>query len=37
MQIDVEDPRAVDAFAARIREQFPELNVLINNAGNPQA
>jgi len=33
MQLDVEDPRAVDAFAARIREQFPELNVLINNAG----
>jgi uncharacterized oxidoreductase len=33
MQLDVEDPRAVDAFAARILEQFPELNVLINNAG----
>jgi uncharacterized oxidoreductase len=33
MQLDVDDPRAVDAFAARIREQFPELNVLINNAG----
>ena len=33
MQLDVEDPQAVDAFAARIREQFPELNVLINNAG----
>ena len=33
VQLDVEDPRAVDAFAARIREQFPELNVLINNAG----
>src|SRR5271155_2374482 len=33
MQLDVEDPQAVDACAARIREQFPELNVLINNAG----
>jgi uncharacterized oxidoreductase len=33
MQLDVEDPHAIDAFAARIREQFPELNVLINNAG----
>jgi uncharacterized oxidoreductase len=32
-QLDVEDPRAVDAFAAHIEEQFPELNVLINNAG----
>jgi hypothetical protein len=33
MQFDVEDPRAVDAFAAHIQEQFPELNVVINNAG----
>jgi uncharacterized oxidoreductase len=33
MQLDVADPRAVDAFAARVREQFPKLNVLINNAG----
>jgi uncharacterized oxidoreductase len=33
IQLDVEDPPAVDAFAAQIREQFPELNVLINNAG----
>lgn len=33
MQLDVEDPRALKAFAARVREQFPELNVLINNAG----
>jgi uncharacterized oxidoreductase len=32
-QLDVDDPAAVDAFAAQIREQFPELNVLINNAG----
>jgi uncharacterized oxidoreductase len=33
MQLDLEDPRAVDAFAARIQEEFPQLNVLINNAG----
>jgi len=33
MQLDVEDPGAVDAFAAGIREEFPALNVLINNAG----
>ncbi len=33
VQLDVKDPGAVDAFAAHIREQFPKLNVLINNAG----
>jgi uncharacterized oxidoreductase len=33
MRLDVEDPWEVDAFAARIRAQYPELNVLINNAG----
>jgi len=33
MQLDVDDPHALEAFAARIQEQFPELNVLINNAG----
>jgi len=33
VQLDLEDSPAVDAFAARIREQFPKLNVLINNAG----
>jgi uncharacterized oxidoreductase len=33
MQLDVEDPRALDAFAGRLQELFPELNVLINNAG----
>lgn len=33
MQLDVEDSRALDAFANRIQEQFPALNVLINNAG----
>jgi uncharacterized oxidoreductase len=33
VQLDVEEPRAVDAFTDHIREQFPQLNVLINNAG----
>ena len=33
MQLDVQDPAAVDAFADHIRARFPELNVLINNAG----
>jgi uncharacterized oxidoreductase len=33
IQLDVADAHAVDAFAARIQEQFPGLNVLINNAG----
>lgn len=33
MQLDVEDPLAVDTFAASIRERFSGLNVLINNAG----
>jgi len=31
--LDVADPRAIDAFAGRVREQFPTLNVLFNNAG----
>jgi uncharacterized oxidoreductase len=31
--LDVEDPDAIDAFAAHVQEQFPGLNVLINNAG----
>jgi uncharacterized oxidoreductase len=33
VQLDVEDARALDAFSNRVREQFPGLNVLINNAG----
>lgn len=33
MQLDIEHEHSIDAFAAHIREQFPELNVLINNAG----
>jgi len=33
IQLDVEDSRAVDAFAATIQEEFPGLNVLVNNAG----
>jgi len=31
--LDLEDPAAIRAFAARITEQHPTLNVLINNAG----
>jgi len=33
VQLDVEDTSTLDAFANQIREQFPGLNVLINNAG----
>ncbi|MGO8064590.1 SDR family oxidoreductase [Rhizobium leguminosarum] len=32
-QLDVQDPAAIEAFAARVREKIPELNVLVNNAG----
>jgi uncharacterized oxidoreductase len=32
-ELDVADPVAVDEFAARVVERFPELNVLLNNAG----
>lgn len=31
--LDVDDAAALDAFAARVRENFPTLNVLVNNAG----
>lgn len=33
IQLDVQDPADIEAFASRIREQFPKLNVVINNAG----
>ncbi|RXT20550.1 oxidoreductase [Rhizobium leguminosarum] len=33
LPLDVQDPAAIDAFAAEIRKAFPNLNVLINNAG----
>lgn len=33
MQLDIEHKHSIDSLAARIREQFPKLNVLINNAG----
>ena len=33
LPLDVGDPASIDAFAARVREQFPALNVLVNNAG----
>jgi uncharacterized oxidoreductase len=31
--VDVQDPAALDAFAARIAAEYPSLNILINNAG----
>lgn len=31
--LDVRDPAAIDALARRLRDEEPELNVLINNAG----
>lgn len=33
IQLDVQDPTDIEAFASHIREQFPKLNVLISNAG----
>jgi len=33
LQVDVTDTASIPAFAARVRDQFPALNVLINNAG----
>jgi uncharacterized oxidoreductase len=33
IQLNVQEPADIEAFASRIREQFPQLNVLINNAG----
>jgi len=33
MTLDVEDPAAIAAFAARLTREHPLLNVLINNAG----
>ncbi len=33
LTLDIEDPAAIKAFAAQVAEQFPALNVLVNNAG----
>lgn len=33
MTLDVEDPRAISAFASRLLARHPSLNVLFNNAG----
>ncbi|MGI4731866.1 MAG: SDR family oxidoreductase [Janthinobacterium lividum] len=33
MTLDVEDRAAIDAFAARLVTEHPQLNVLVNNAG----
>ena len=33
LQLNIESPSAIRAFAARLSAEFPQLNVLINNAG----
>ena len=33
LQLDIENPAAIRAFAAEVTERFPALNVLVNNAG----
>ena len=33
LTLDIEDPSAIKAFAAKVAADFPTLNVLINNAG----
>ncbi|MET0281141.1 MAG: SDR family NAD(P)-dependent oxidoreductase [Steroidobacteraceae bacterium] len=33
LQLDVTEATSIDAFAVAVREQFPRLNVLFNNAG----
>ena len=33
LQVDVADAGSIDAFAKRVRQEFPALNVLVNNAG----
>ncbi len=33
MELDIEDPASIEAAATRLIEEYPELDVLINNAG----
>lgn len=33
LTLDIEDPAAMKAFAAKVAAEYPKLNVLINNAG----
>ncbi len=33
LRLDVTDQKSIEGFAGEVRERFPELNVLINNAG----
>jgi uncharacterized oxidoreductase len=33
LQLDIESPAAIKAFAAQVTAEFPSLNVLVNNAG----
>ncbi|BES83990.1 oxidoreductase [Pectobacterium araliae] len=32
-ELDIDDPKAINAFAQRIVKEYPSLNVLMNNAG----
>ena len=33
LQVDMADPGSLDRFALQVRERYPDLNVLVNNAG----
>lgn len=33
MQVDLQDSRSIDEFTAKVRKHFPQVNVLVNNAG----
>lgn len=33
LHVDIVDPVSLDRFAAQVRERYPDLNVLVNNAG----
>lgn len=32
-QLDLQDPKGIEAFAARMAEEYPQLNAVLNNAG----
>ena len=33
LELDIEDPKSISAFAAKVNAEFPTLNVIIHNAG----
>ena len=33
ISLDIDDPSAIEQFAAQLTKRYPELNVLVNNAG----